>query len=44
MFKDYYEFIYLNSRLTKEQAWDYATDCWNKGMSKYEALAALNER
>lgn len=37
-FKDYYDFIYLNSHLTRSQAQFVARYCWNKGMDKYEAL------
>lgn len=37
-FNEYEEFIYLNTHLTKEQAREYARDCWNKGLTKYEAI------
>ena len=37
-FADYEEFIYLNTNLPKMDARLIARDCWNKGMTKYEAL------
>lgn len=37
-FKEYFDFIYLNSNLTKDQTMEIANECWNKGLSKYEAL------
>ena len=37
-FNEYEEFIYLNTHLTKEQAREYARYCWNKGLTKYEAV------
>ena len=36
--KDYYEFIYLNSFLTEDEALDFAIDSWNKGLDRCEAL------
>lgn len=42
-FNDYYEFIYLNSHLTKEEAKSCAVDAWNKGLTKYEALKQVNK-
>ena len=37
-FNEYEEFIYLNTHMTKEQAREYARDCWNKGINKYNAV------
>ena len=38
MFKDYFDFIYLNSQLTADQAYQVARECWFKGLDKLEAL------
>ena len=38
-FKEYEEFIYLNTNLPKMDARLIARECWNKGLNKYEALA-----
>ena len=38
-FDEYFEFIYLNSHMTKAEAMAFARMCWNKGMNKREALA-----
>lgn len=37
-FKEYYDFIYLNSNVNKVQAMEVANECWNKELTKYEAL------
>lgn len=41
-FEEYYEFVYLNSKLTKEQALEVARDCWNKGKKKHWAVDVAN--
>lgn len=38
VFADYEEFIYLNTNLPKRDARLIARECWNKGMTKQEAL------
>lgn len=40
-FKDFYDFIYLNSTLNAEDALMSARSFWNRGMTKREALEAL---
>ena len=42
-FDDYYDFIYQNSHLSKEEAKKVATDSWNKGLSKLQALASADK-
>lgn len=37
-FKEYEEFIYMNTHMSKDEARAFARNCWNKGMDKYEAL------
>ena len=37
-FKEYEEFIYLNTTLPRLDARLIARECWNKGLDKYEAL------
>lgn len=37
-FDDYYMFIYLNTRMSKEDALKSASSAWNRGLTKYEAL------
>jgi len=38
-FKEYYDFIYLNTNLPKNDAYKIARDCWNEGLDKQSALA-----
>lgn len=40
-FNDYCDFVYLNSKLSREEAKDICVDCWNQGKSKEEALEAV---
>ncbi|MBP5423827.1 MAG: hypothetical protein J6Y78_15430 [Paludibacteraceae bacterium] len=42
-FDDYSDFIYQNSHLSREEAKKVATESWNKGLSKQEALAKVKE-
>ena len=37
-FNDYCDFVYQNSKLSREDAKDICVDCWNQGKSKEEAL------
>lgn len=37
-FNDYCDFVYQNSKLSREEAKDICVDCWNQGKSKEEAL------
>lgn len=37
-FAEYEDFVYLNTHLSKEDARKIARECWNKGLTKYEAL------
>lgn len=37
-FKDYFEFIYLNSFLSETDALEVANYCWNCNIDKYSAL------
>lgn len=37
-FNEYEEFIYLNTAMDREQAREYARECWNKGINKYNAV------
>lgn len=37
-FNDYWDFVYQNSKLSREDAKDICVDCWNQGKSKEEAL------
>lgn len=41
-FEDYYEFIYLNTKMTSNEALNFARQCWNCGLTKYEAIAKAN--
>lgn len=38
-FAEYLEFIYLNTNLPKIDCRLIASECWDKGLDKYEALA-----
>ena len=38
-FNDYWDFVYQNSKLSREEAKDICVDCWNQGKSKEDALA-----
>lgn len=35
---EYFDFIYLNTNLPKQDVVRIANECWNKGLDKYEAL------
>ena len=37
-FKDYEEFIYLNTDMDRMTARTYARECWNKDINKYNAV------
>lgn len=37
-YSEYFDFIYLNVNLPKQDAIKIANECWNKGLDKYEAL------
>ena len=37
-FSDYWDFIYNNTHMSRQEAREYAVECWNKGISKYEAI------
>ena len=37
-FKDYFEFIYLNSFLDESDALELANYCWNRNIDKFSAL------
>jgi len=37
-FAEYVDYIYLNTNLPRTDAKLIAVECWNKGMSKEEAL------
>lgn len=37
-FGDYFDFIYLNTNLPKQDVLRISVECWNKGLNKYEAL------
>ena len=38
-FNDYWDFVYQNSKLSREEAKDICVDCWNQGKSREDALA-----
>lgn len=42
-FKDYWEFIYLNTRLSRQDAMKAARKTWNKGIDKYTALEEIRQ-
>lgn len=42
-FADYEEFIYVNTKMTLEEARSFARQGWNKGIDKYEALRQARE-
>lgn len=43
-YRDYYEFIYLNTHLTLEEAFAECAEYWNRGVNKYDLLKIINER
>lgn len=38
-FNDYWDFVYQNSKLSREEAKAICVDCWNHGKSREDALA-----
>lgn len=42
-FGEYYDFIYLNTTLPKQDILRIAVECWNKGYDKYTALEKAKE-
>lgn len=43
-FAEYEEFIYLNTTLDRNEARNYARECWNKGLSKTSAVMIFRTR
>lgn len=43
-FNDYEEFIYLNTKMTNEETREFARECWNNGLDKFEALEIAREQ
>ena len=43
-FKDYENYIYLNTTLTRDEARAIARDCWNRGLTKTQALNIAREK
>ena len=37
-FSDYWQFVYVNTHLTRPESLEVCVECWNKGLNKYEAL------
>ena len=42
-YKDYYDFIYLNTLLMKFEVPVVARAMWNKGIDKYDAVKIINK-
>lgn len=43
-FERYEWFIYINSNMKRSEAREYARECWNKGVDKYEALKEARKK
>lgn len=40
-FEEYEDFLWQNSHLTRAQLRPFSRICWNKGLTKYEALKSI---